>query len=162
MCLKHRLNPIAQCSNVLANTPHTPKASIHTWQQQGNSRESQNAPLAPHGALAPFLQARAERGCVPQTPTKSHCPVLNCVGQYSTHTQSLYSHLAATRQLTGESECTSRTTRSASPVPAGPHVKWSHALNTECTRGSISSIISNVLIGKCPIPGIGCELISHS
>eukprot|EP00966_Prymnesium_polylepis_P062429 1448675-Prymnesium_polylepis.1 len=30
------------------------------------------------------------------------------------------------------------------------------------TRGSISSIISNVLIGKCPIPGIGCELISHS
>jgi hypothetical protein len=57
-CLKHRLNPTAQCSMVLANTPHTPKASIRTWQQQGNSRESQNAPLAPHGALAPFLQAR--------------------------------------------------------------------------------------------------------
>eukprot|EP00966_Prymnesium_polylepis_P288863 6672449-Prymnesium_polylepis.1 len=29
--------------------------------------------------------------------------------------------LAATRQLTGEVECTSRTKRSARPVPAGPH-----------------------------------------
>ena len=69
VCLKHRLNPIAQCSNVLANT---------------------------------------------------HLPPPN-----------LYSHLAATRQLTGEAECTSRTERSARPVPAGPHVKWSHASNTE-------------------------------
>eukprot|EP00966_Prymnesium_polylepis_P069146 1606786-Prymnesium_polylepis.1 len=70
----------------------------------------ETAPFRPAGLRTTWLRAS-------RTPTESHCPVLKHAGQYSTPPQSLYSHLAATRQLTGEAECTSRTKRSARPVP---------------------------------------------